>query len=67
MATYSVDELLTDDEREDFYKGLDEADAFLITAFVKQEFPAVFDQAAAKVGRVRAQVAEIRSKQEGTF
>lgn len=59
-------ELLTADEREDAFVGLDMADALTVAEFVKDNYPAVFDAAAAKVARIHAQLAEIHAQQGET-
>ena len=64
MATYSVEELFNHDQRDEKYFSLSPADAITIAEFVMDNFPAVFDQAAAKVDRINAQLAELHSKQE---
>lgn len=65
MATYSVEPLRSDEDRDDFYDQLDMVDALTIAEYVKGNFPAVFDHAAAKVDRINAQLAEVHRKQEG--
>lgn len=66
MPTYSAETLLTTDEREDTFVGLDMADALTVAEFVKDHYPAVFDAAAAKVARIHAHLAEIHAQQGET-
>jgi hypothetical protein len=59
-------EELTTAEREDAFVDLDMADALTVAEFVKDNYPAVFDAAAAKVARIHTQLAEIHTQQGDT-
>lgn len=62
MADTHLEPLLTPREREETYRGFDEQDVLTALEFVYDEFPEVFDQAAAKVGRVNAHLARLARK-----
>lgn len=53
MANYSVEELLTEEQRKDFELTLTTSDVYAIAVFVMDNYPAVFDAAAASVNRMR--------------
>jgi hypothetical protein len=58
MATYELDPLMSDDERLHRFTKATRADDLHVSAYVRQFFPEVYDQAAAYAERMRAESAK---------
>lgn len=64
MATYNVEPLLTPEERQAFFDDLKNGDDITLVAWVKNNFPEVFDHAAAAVKWTRNPYAGAAASEE---